>query len=385
MNVFNSGAASIAARSHYEYGIYGEDGIAGDRQSAATRAGVRSKLCAAALAAAVVTMAPGMLHPARAQTPCASGTPQVIIYHAGALTAEFAAVEQVFTSETGVCVTDVSAGSVDGARRISAGGEPCDIFAAADYLDIDLFLKPGGYADFNIRFAQTSMVLAYTTASKQAATIAKTNRDFSPPGSVPEVANDWYTQLRQPGVWIGGTNPFQDPSAYRAQFIFQLTETLYGVPNLYDLLQEHYSINKTSDVLGQTYDYIFTYESAALAAYNASPGTYRYARLPQAVNLAKPGLAAQYATASLVVPGTGTPDAAPFVEIKATPVVFGVTLLKSAPNPGNAAAFLALLFSDRGIALQKSTGPKPINPPLVTAAEVQAVPPSLQAAVQVTQ
>ena len=251
-------------------------------------------------------------------------------------------------------------------------------------MDIDL-LKPGGYADYNILFSQTNMVLGYTTSSKQAATIANTGQEFAPPGSIPEVAKDWYDQLRQTNVWIGGTNPFQDPSAYRTQFIFQLTETLYGVPNLYNLLQEHYSINKTSDVLGQTYYYTFTYESSALAAYQAAPGTYRYARLPAPVALSKPALNAQYGTASLVIPGLGTPNSAPFVELKGSRVVFGVTILKSAPNPDNAARFLALLFSDQGVALQRTTGPQPISPPLVSAADANALPQSLRSAVTVTQ
>jgi hypothetical protein len=38
------------------------------------------------------------------------GAPQLIIYHAGSLSAAFAAAEQLFTQQTGVCVTDVAAG-----------------------------------------------------------------------------------------------------------------------------------------------------------------------------------------------------------------------------------------------------------------------------------
>ena len=44
-------------------------------------------------------------------------------------------------------------GSVDAGRQITAGGQACDLYAPADYLDIDLFMKPAGYADFNIVFA----------------------------------------------------------------------------------------------------------------------------------------------------------------------------------------------------------------------------------------
>src|SRR5262249_2077565 len=50
---------------------------------------------------------------AHAQTACPAGAPQLIIYHAGSLTAGFAQVEKLFTEQTGICVVDAAAGSVD--------------------------------------------------------------------------------------------------------------------------------------------------------------------------------------------------------------------------------------------------------------------------------
>jgi ABC-type molybdate transport system substrate-binding protein len=93
-------------------------------------------------------------------------------------------------------MVDVSAGSVDLARRITAGGETRDIYASADYADIDLFLKPPGYARYNILFGEGGMVLAYTAGSRNAATIAAANSTFSPPAFVPDAAADWYRRLR---------------------------------------------------------------------------------------------------------------------------------------------------------------------------------------------
>ncbi len=83
---------------------------------------------------------------AQAQSGCAPGQNSLIIYHAGSLTAAFTAVERVFTQQTGACITDVAAGSLDATRRVSVGQEPADIFAAADYLDISLLLQPAGLA-----------------------------------------------------------------------------------------------------------------------------------------------------------------------------------------------------------------------------------------------
>lgn len=84
---------------------------------------------------------------------CELGTPQLIIYHAGSLTAAFTPIEKLFTQQTAICVVAVSAGSIDAARRITAGKELCDIFASADDGNIDQFLKPVDFADYNVCFA----------------------------------------------------------------------------------------------------------------------------------------------------------------------------------------------------------------------------------------
>ena len=91
-----------------------------------------------------------MVSLASAQSACPSGSPQLIIYHAGSLTAAFSQVEKLYTQRTGVCVVDAAAGSVDAARRITAGKEPADIYASADDQDIDVLLKPASYADYNL-------------------------------------------------------------------------------------------------------------------------------------------------------------------------------------------------------------------------------------------
>ncbi|MBO0738404.1 MAG: hypothetical protein J2P48_17825 [Alphaproteobacteria bacterium] len=51
-------------------------------------------------------------------------------------------------------MTDGVSGSVGAARRVATGQEPCEILAGADYKDIDLLLKPAGFADYDILFAQ---------------------------------------------------------------------------------------------------------------------------------------------------------------------------------------------------------------------------------------
>jgi molybdate/tungstate transport system substrate-binding protein len=319
-----------------------------------------------------------------ANAACAPGTPQLIIYHAGSLSAAFSAVENLFTQQTGVCVIDVAAGSVDAARRITTGQEPCDIFASADFEDIDLLLKPAGFADYDILFGQGGMVLAYTTNSKNAATIAASGTAFNPPGSVPAVAEDWYTQLMQAGATIGGSHPFLDPSGYRADLIFRLANRLYQVLNLYDLLLEHYAVIKANDALGTTYDYQLIYQHSALAAYNAdATKSYRYALLPNELSLSDPKLNGRYREAAITIPGLGLPDTDTTVTIPGTRVVWGLTILKGAAHSGNAIKFLQLLFSAQGMALQTAAGPTPISPPVVGGKDFERLPQALRSLVRV--
>src|ERR1700735_2261087 len=82
---------------------------------------------------------------------------QLIIYRAGSLTRAFKPLEAAFTCQTGIKVKDEAMGSVDAGRQITAGGQACDLYAPADYLDIDLFMKSAGYANFNIVFAHGRM------------------------------------------------------------------------------------------------------------------------------------------------------------------------------------------------------------------------------------
>src|ERR1700678_37679 len=140
---------------------------------------------------------------------------RLIIYRAGSLTRAFQPLEKTFTCQTGIQVKDVSMGSVDAGRQITAGGQACDLYAPADYLDIDLFMKPAGYADFDVVFAHGRMVLAYSSAGLASKKLPPITAPGSPPfnalNSIPKAAKNWYEILTSPGVNIGGGNWFLDP------------------------------------------------------------------------------------------------------------------------------------------------------------------------------
>lgn len=314
--------------------------------------------------------------------PIPADAPKLIIYHAGSLTAGFKAVEERFTKETGIHIQDVAGGSVSLARKVTAGGKACDIYAGADFEVIDRMMKPAGVADFSIRIASGAMVLAYTTSSRNAATIAAPG-PFTPPGAVPAAAQDWYVQLTQPGVKIGSGNPFLDPGAYRADFICHLAQARYGVPNLYDEMLSHIVIAGVPGGLGKAFDYQFTYEHGAQAAAKAdTTGTYRYARLPDEISMGVPALNALYARQTITIPGLQTPGSTSTVTIPAGRVTWGLTVMNAAPNRENAIAFLKLLLGPEGAALVNATGLTALHPAIVSKQDLPRLPASLKDLVQ---
>jgi molybdate/tungstate transport system substrate-binding protein len=297
---------------------------------------------------------------AQASQPAAS--PEVIIYHAGSLTAAFDGMEDAFAKATGIRVNHRGMGSVEAARRVTIGKEPCDIYASADYMTIDAFLKPA-YADFNLLFAQGGVVLTYTTDSRNAASIADPGGPaFAPPASVPNAVANWHTYLTQPGVKIGGSDPSADPGGYRALMAMQLAQYFYGMPTLYQDLFRNHMITGSADRLGVTYDYQFSYEHSARASAVKDP-RFRFVRLPPEIDLSSPAKAAYYGQAVVSIAGLASTD--PLYAMRGTRVVFGLTVLKNAPNREAAIRFLQFMLSTKpgeGVALQAASGPDPLAP-----------------------
>ena len=321
------------------------------------------------------------------QAACTAGSPQVIIFHAGSLNNAFKAVETQFTTDTGICVTDQAFGSLDLVRQATAGGQAADIVAPADYLDIDLFLKPTGYVDYDILFADGKMVLAYLQSDVVTAkgyTIAD-GTPFNPPASVPNAVTDWYNILLKSDITIGGSHLYLDPSGYRAPMIFRLAQSYYKVPNLYNNLLEHFVATPAvgapagTFTLGKNYNFQLTYVRNAQATAQTNPD-YRYVNLPDKINLGDSAQNCYYRHAVIVEPdlsGTG------LVPLPASRVVWGVSVLKKAPNKDNAVKFLQYLLGPVGQAALTANGPDPISPAVVSHEDYRKLPKSLRPFVQV--
>ncbi len=328
---------------------------------------------------------------AGAQADCVQPTDQqLIVYHAGSLSAAFTPVEQAFTCKSGVQVQDVTGGSVDLVRQVTAGGKPADIVASADYVDIDNFLKPAGVASYDIVFARGRMVLAYTASGVGPSgknlppIVDPAGPAFSPPSSIPTVVDTWYQTLLTPGVVVGGSHPYLDPSGYRSHLMFQLTQAHYDVPNLYDNLLGHYLVLPAAApanafTLGKQFDFQFIYEHSAQGAALSNPD-YRYAYLPDDVDLSNPANNDFYKQAVVTMPGLGIAGSEPSVDVQATRTAWGLTILKSARNRENAIKFIQLLLApgDIGQSTLQKVGPAPISPAVVSADDYQQLPAELR-------
>jgi molybdate/tungstate transport system substrate-binding protein len=314
----------------------------------------------------------------------AQQTNQLNLCHAGSLSGAFAQVENQFRLQNpDVAVKDSSGGSLDLARQLANGFKECDIYATADYENIALLLQTAGLAEYDIVFAEGRMVLAYLASNPRAKGIAQPG-DFNPPNAVPEAVPNWYEILLASGARIGGVHPFLDPGSYRSHFIFQLAQTYYKVPNLYNDLLKHYTIPASTEATSTTptSDFQFGYEHSAQASAKRNPD-YRYVHLPDSVDLSNTANNGEYSRATIVVPGLGLPGSAPSVTIPATRVAWGVTVLKNARNRENAVKFLQLLLGSAGASALASSGPAPITPPIVNGSDYRKLPDSLKSLVKV--
>ena len=290
-----------------------------------------------------------------------------------------------FTCETGIQVKDNPMGSVDAARQITAGGKPCDLYAPADYLDIDLFLKPAGYAGFNIVFAQGKMVLLYSATSlaekKLPPIVAPGSQRFDPPASVPNAAENWYEILTMPGVVIGGRSPVSRSGRVPARFDLPACGGVLPEAGLYNSLLQHVTIPgpvRAGAILGKQFDFQFIYEHNARAMAAENPDL-RYVGLPDEINLSNPAMDIWYRQhASIVLPGLGSPGAARTCGNSGRARRVGDHDSEECPESAAAVKFLEMLLGRDGAAMLEANGPSPLSPAVVGSGDYRHLPEPLR-------
>jgi molybdate/tungstate transport system substrate-binding protein len=271
---------------------------------------------------------------------------ELIIFHAGSLSVPMKEVATAFNRiYPGVKILLESAGSVASARKITDLNRPCDIMATSDYTVIDNMLIPK-YADWNLKFVSNELTIAYHEKSRYANQIN---------------ARNWYEILMKSDVAYGRADPNADPCGYRTVLTLILAENFYSIPGLANNIMtkdQNYIRPKEVDLLALlesgSIDYIFNYRSVALQH------NLKYLKLPDEINLKVPGLADKYATSYTEINGN---EPGKKMVVRGEAMVYGVTMLRDAPNKPAAIAFLKFLLNrDQGMKIMEKNGQPSVIP-----------------------
>ena len=256
---------------------------------------------------------------------------KVTIYHAGSLAAPMAKIEALYEAAyPGVDVLRESGGSAALARKITDLGGGCDVFLSADYMVIEKLLRPAG-ADWNVTFASNAIVLMYGPKSKYKDEVNTKN---------------WTKVMMRPDVRWGHSEPDADPCGYRSIIVLQLAEKYYGDKGLYERAMKdpqravrQKAIELVAMVESGAMDYAFEYKSVAVQ-HNLS-----YVELPKEINLMDPALDKEYATVSVELAGK---EPGTKMKVKGEPIVYGLTIPKTAPNAKGAMSFVKFVLDPKG-------------------------------------
>lgn len=270
----------------------------------------------------------------------------LVIFHAGSLSVPLKEVAAAFNKvHPGVNILMESAGSVASARKITDLGRSCDIMASADYAVIDNMLIPK-YADWNIRFVSNELSIVYHEQSRYSKVISNKN---------------WPDILMRSDVAFGRADPNSDPCGYRTVLAIKLAEIYYKNPGLTNRMLAkdlNYMRPKEVDLIALlesgSIDYIFLYRSVAIQH------RLNYVILPDEINLKNPAFAKHYASVSTEINGKAPGKKE---RIPGEPMVYGITILRNAPNKTAAVAFTEFLLShDKGMAIMEENGQPSVIP-----------------------
>ncbi|MDO9511372.1 MAG: substrate-binding domain-containing protein [Bacteroidales bacterium] len=253
---------------------------------------------------------------------------ELIIFHAGSMTVPVKVIADSFQKlHPTLRIYSEAAGSRECARKISDLKKPCDIMISADYLVIDNMLIPD-YTDWSIKFASNEMVIAYLPESRRSSEINQ---------------NNWFEILMKKEVAYGRADPNSDPCGYRSLLCMQLAEKFYQKPGLEKRMKEkdnNYIRPKEMDLLAlldsHVIDYVFIYKSVACQH------KLQWLELPNEVNLKNAAISELYLSVSVQLSGKKPGE---FVEQKGEAMLYGITMIKTAPNAKAALAFAEFFLS----------------------------------------
>jgi len=283
-------------------------------------------------------------------TGCRKPTTEVVVFYASSLTAVLGDAAEKFQHDNPLLRVRLEpSGSQVAARKVVELGMRADIVAVADAGIIGKMMIPR-HATWNLVFATNEIVLAHKDHSKFTDEITTQN---------------WPSVLGRPGVRLGRADPDTAPLGYLTLLAWQLAEKSgsYGdagvnlAARLSGLCAKQHVTHDEAELLtlleARAIDYAFVFRSTA------EDHHLKITALPPGQNLSQPGLAEQYASASVEVrmkQGDGK------ARIIGGPVTYGLTIPADAPHAAEARRFVAMLLGEDGRRLLERRGFRPAKP-----------------------
>ncbi len=284
------------------------------------------------------------------------------IFQAGSLSIPLHQAAEVFEkNHPGVKIIMEASGSVMAVRKITDLGKKADIIAVADHNLIKKMLFPKYTGEYYI-FASNEVGITYTRNSLFSDQINEKN---------------WFQILNNKKVKWGFSNPSIDPCGYRTLMVLKLADYYYKKPIFEDLILKNLNIKdnnriiqipsqikkkkknifirpKSVELLGLleagAIDYAFEYRSVALQH------NLKFLPLPAELNLSSMKLKKQYSRVKIALPGNRI--------IIGAPVLYGIAVLKNAPEKKAAEEFLKFFLGRDGMKIIKDSYQNPEFPPV---------------------
>jgi molybdate/tungstate transport system substrate-binding protein len=246
-----------------------------------------------------------------------------------------------FTRATGYSYQGIGAGSDALSQEIAAGSIHPNIFQSVGKDPIEALMPK--FTGWYVRYAATSIVLAYNPSSKYASQLAAIGAGQKP-------IADLFTLLRQPGFKLGRTDPSLDPQGRSFILMLELAAMQYHFP-LADV-NKILGVPAGAASLGTAHSSQIFEETAldarlqagqldAASAYlsQAIQLHLHYIALPASINLGDYTMKDQYAKASVTITGG--------VVKTGKPIVLNVAIIGKTDQAA-ANAFVAYLLSPAG-------------------------------------
>ena len=251
------------------------------------------------------------------------------VFYAGSMIIPMKSIISDFKKEyPHVNVHAEASGSRTAARKVIDKNRRCDVLISSDYQVIKNLMIPN-YASWYIEFASNEMVIAYSDSSMLSDDINQDN---------------WYKVLLNDSVHFGRANPDSDPCGHRTVISIKLAEKYYGEYGIKDnLLFKNKRFIKASDhelvdlLNKQEVDYVFIYKSVA------KQEQLKFVTLPDQINLKLEKYASYYSLESTNVSGK---NPGKYIKRKGDPIRYALTIVKNAPNPIAAEAFLSFFIDE---------------------------------------